>query len=112
MAHAPSHLHVATGRLSVPIGRRCCAGCARLVERRLLNHPHVVAVQVDPANEIATVEAHVGRVSVAELAELAGECCGKGGPVPMPDAAVSSHHHGHTADLADGTSAVEARAIG
>ncbi|HTD76924.1 MAG TPA: hypothetical protein VK898_04745 [Chloroflexota bacterium] len=31
--------------------------------------------------------------SVEGLARLAGECCGDRCPVPMPDAAVSSHHH-------------------
>src|SRR5438477_187459 len=40
--------------------------------------------------------------SVEELARRAGECCGERCPVPLPDAAVSSHQHAHTAKLEAG----------
>src|SRR5947207_6655506 len=96
--------------LSVPIGRRCCGACADLVERRLRENSHVVGVHVDAAGGVAHVKVQVGKTSVEELAELVGECCGGRCPAPMPDAAVSSHHHAHTAKLEDGADAPEARA--
>jgi P-type Cu2+ transporter len=81
------------------------------VERRLREHPHVVRVHVDAPHEIAHVEARPGKVTVEELADLAGECCGGRCPVPMPDATVSSHDHAHTAKPQDGVDAPEARAM-
>src|SRR4051794_30656474 len=97
MAHAPTIDPAATRHdletLDVPIGWRCCWACVELVERRLREHPHVASVHVDAASGTAHVEAHTGMTSVAELAELAGECCGDRCPVPLPDATVSSHHH-------------------
>src|SRR5262245_61832390 len=106
---APTHHDVET--LVVPIGRRCCAACVDLVQRRLREHPHVASVQVDAVNEVAHVEARPGRVRVEELAELAGESCGGRCPAPIPDAAVSSHDHSHTATPEHGADAPEARAL-
>jgi hypothetical protein len=34
-------------------------------------------------------------VSIQELLQIAGECCGGRCPVPLPDAVLSSHHHAH-----------------
>src|SRR5436189_4794177 len=98
--------------LTVPSGRVCCAGCVELIERRLRENPHVDRVHVDAAAGVAHVDVQAGKTSVEELAERAGECCGGRCPVPMPDAAVSSHHHAHTArlKLEDGAAAPEARA--
>jgi cation transport ATPase len=114
MAHAPS-IDTAETRpnetLSVPIGRRCCAACVELVQRRLSEHPNVASVHVDPLNGIAHIEARPGKTSVEELAELAGECCGGRCPAPLPDATVSSHDHAHTARLEHGADAPEARAM-
>src|SRR2546423_15567174 len=100
MAHARSlhtadtHQHLASDLgLTVLIGRVCCDACAVLVEQRLRDNPHVVGVQVNAAQGLAHVDAQAGLTSVEELARLAGECCGDRCPVPMPDAAVSSHHH-------------------
>jgi hypothetical protein len=97
--------------LNVPIGRRCCAACAQLVERRLLQHPHVNTAHVDAAEGMAQLQAEAGSVSVEELRQLAGECCGDRSPVPLPDAAVSSHHHAHTARPDSVVDAPEAHAI-
>jgi Cu2+-exporting ATPase len=88
--------------LRVPIGRVCCDACAGMVEARLKKEPHVVSVQVDSANGVAHVEARAGALPVDELAEIAGACCGGRCPVPLPDAAVSSHHHAHTVKLEAG----------
>jgi P-type Cu2+ transporter len=96
--------------LSVPIGRRCCAACVELVERRLHENPHVAGVHVDASNGVAHVEARPDEVSVDVLSTLAGECCGGRCPAPMPDAAVSSHHHAHTANVEQGVDPPEARA--
>jgi P-type Cu2+ transporter len=85
-------------QLVVPIGRRCCAACASLVQRRLMAHPHVVAVHVDAVAGTAKVQAERDTVSVHELQRLAGECCGDRCPVPLPDATLSSHQHMHTAN--------------
>src|SRR5207244_11804194 len=49
-------------------------------------------------------------VSGEERAAIAGACWGGRCPVPLPDAAVSSHHHAHTATLEDGAQAPEAQA--
>ena len=103
MAHAPSIKHLLREQahdlvtLRVPIGRRCCAACADLVERRLRENPHIKGVRVDGIDGIAYVEAAAGSVSVEALQQIAGECCGGRCPVRMPDAAVSSHQHAHTA---------------
>ncbi|HEY0582994.1 MAG TPA: heavy metal translocating P-type ATPase, partial [Chloroflexota bacterium] len=70
----------------------------------------MLRVHVQAAAGIAHVDARAGLTSVQELAELVGECCGGRCPAPMPDAAVSSHHHAHTARLDDGADAPEARA--
>ena len=118
MAHAPStrapdihhHPHDAVTTLSVPIGRRCCQACAALVEQRLRQNPHVLQVHVDPAHGVVHVTARAGTTSVDELARLVGECCGDRCPVPLPDAAVSSHDHAHTASPDAVTDAPEARA--
>ena len=114
MAHAthPSATRDDVATLSVPIGRVCCGACADLIERRLRQNPHVIRVRVDAAGGMAHVDAHAGMISVQELADLAGACCGGRCPVPLPDAAVSSHHHAHTArtKLEDGADAPEARA--
>ena len=96
--------------LSVPIGRRCCAACVELVERRLRENPHVAGAHVDASNGVAQVEARPDQVSVEELSKLAGECCGGRCPAPVPDASVSSHHHAHTVRLRDGADAPEAHA--
>ena len=115
MAQAPSIDDLAeTGHdvetLAVPIGRRCCAACVELVERRLRGHPNVVRVHVDAVHEVALVEVRRDNVSVQELAALAGACCGGCCPAPIPDAAVSSHDHAHTAKPEHGEHAPEARA--
>src|SRR5438128_2278911 len=114
MAHTthPSSTSADLATLNVAIGRVCCAGCVELIERRLRENPHVVRVHVDAAAGVAHVDVQADKSSVAELAELAGECCGGRCPVPMPDAAVSSHHHAHTArlKLEDGAGAPEASA--
>jgi cation transport ATPase len=96
--------------LSIPIGRRCCAACVELVERRLRENPHVAGAHVNASNGVAQVEARPDQVSVEELSEQAGECCGGRCPAPVPDASVSSHHHAHTARLQDGADASEAQA--
>src|SRR4051794_40546371 len=116
MAHAPSaHHSTATPgnlvTLSVPLGRQCCGACVELVERRLRDNPHVVRVHVDAPNEVAHVEAQRGKVTVAELAEIAAECCGGRCPVPMPQATVSSHDHAHTANVLRGDDAPEAHPV-
>jgi Cu2+-exporting ATPase len=95
----------------VPIGRRCCGACAELVEHRLLTHPHVRTAHVDAAEGMAQVQADAGMVSVEELQQLAGECCGDRSPVPLPDAAVSSHRHAHTAHPDSAADAPEAHAV-
>ena len=76
---------------------------------RLQENPHVVACMLTPRGVLRTSR-RAGIMTVEELAELAGECCGGRCPVPLPDAAVSSHHHAHSARLQDGTQAPEARA--
>jgi Cu2+-exporting ATPase len=118
MAHAPSPPHTvgkpdteAIATLSVPTGRLCCARCAAMIERRLRQNRHVLAVRVDAPHEVARVQVHAGIVSVEELAEIIGDCCGARCPVPLPDAVVSSHHHAHTADPASGANAPEALAM-
>jgi Cu2+-exporting ATPase len=68
-------------------------------------------VHVDAPHEVAQVDARPGKVAVEELADLAGECCGGRCPVLMPDAAVSSHDHAHTANPERGADAPEARAM-
>ena len=68
------------------------------------------ACTLTPQKALRTSKRSAGMTSVEELAELAGECCGGRCPVPLPDAAVSSHHHAHTAKLEDGAQAPEARA--
>jgi Cu2+-exporting ATPase len=75
------------------------------------DHPHVAGVHADPVNEVAHVEVRRGKVSVKELAELAGESCGSCCPAPIPDAAVSSRDHAHTAKPEQGADAPEARAV-
>ena len=112
MAHAthPSGTRADLATLNLPIGRVCCAGCVKLIERRLRENPDVVRVHVDAAAGVAHVDVQAGKTSVVELAELARECCGGRCPAPMPDAVVSSHHHAHTAKLEDGADAPEARA--
>ncbi len=120
MAHAhtaatpASHEPIGTkiDTLSVPIGRVCCSECADLVETRLRAHPHVRRVHVDAAQGVAHVDAQATMTSVAELAELAGECCGSRCPVPLPDAAVSSHQHAHDTghDMSDPSMAADMEA--
>src|ERR1051326_5342361 len=108
MAHAPSITHPSREQahdlvtLRVPIGRRCCAACADLVERRLCENAHIKSVRVDGSAGIAYVSAVAGSVSLETLQQIAGECCGGHSPVPLPDAAVSSHQHAHTAKLEAG----------
>ncbi|MGI9149028.1 MAG: heavy metal translocating P-type ATPase [Chloroflexota bacterium] len=97
--------------LAVPTGRLACAGCVARVEERLRGQPHVLGVHVNAPHGVAHVQVREGAVSAAELAELICECCGGRCPVPMPDAVVSSHAHGHTADLSRGTDAPEARSM-
>src|SRR5438105_10098574 len=119
MAHARSlptadtHQHLGSNlvSLTVPSGRVCCDVCAALVEQRLRDHPHVVGVHVNAAQGVAHVHAQAGMTSVEELARRAGECCGDRCPVPLPDAAVSSHHHMHSASPAGVADAPEARAV-
>lgn len=62
--------------LNVPLGRRCCAACAELVRKRLRANAHVISLQVDASEGIAHVEAEPGGVSVEELKQISGECCG------------------------------------
>src|SRR5262245_18211278 len=94
---SPTNHADATVTLTVPIGRNCCDACASLVEHRLRQNPHVVRVRVQPANGVATVEAHRGMTSVDELGQLAGGCCGARNAVPIPDAVISSPQHAHAA---------------
>jgi P-type Cu2+ transporter len=114
MAHAGSMNHPLREHahdlvtLSVPIGRRCCAACADLVERRLRENEHIKSVSVDGFEGIAYVAAAAGTVSIDDLSRLAGECCGGRCPVPLPDASVSSHQHAHTAKLDAGAHAASA----
>jgi Cu2+-exporting ATPase len=82
-----------------------------LVEQRLRENPNVARVRVDAPREVAHVEVRPGTVTLEELADLAGECCGGRCPVSMPDAVVSSHDHAHTADPARGADAPEAQAM-
>src|SRR5262245_46617549 len=110
-AHPPSSPPSDLVTLSVPIGRRCCAGCVELVARRLRENPNVARVRVDAPHELAHVEVRPGTVTVEELAGVAGESCGGRCPVLMPDAVVSSHDHAHTADPARGADAPEAHAM-
>lgn len=97
--------------LSVPIGRRCCAACADLVQKRLRANPHVISVHVDASAGIAHVEAQRDTVSPEELKQAAGDCCGASCPVPLPDATLSSHHHAHSAHPESGEHALEAHAV-
>jgi Cu2+-exporting ATPase len=64
-------------------------------------------VHVDAAHGVARVDVQPGKTSAEELAQVAGEGCGGRCPTPLPDAAVSSHHHAHTARLDDGANAPE-----
>ena len=98
-------------QLTVPIGRRCCAACVDLVKKRLRENEHVKRVRVNGAEGVAYVEAEPGTVSIEELKAIAGECCGDRCPVPLPDAAVSSHHHAHSANPEAGAHAPEAHAV-
>jgi len=66
---------------------------------------------VDAPHEVAHIDSRRGTVTVEELADLAGECCGGRCPVLMPDATVSSHDNAHTANPARGADAPEARAM-
>ena len=63
------------------------------------------------AEGVAYVEAEPGTVSIEELKAIAGECCGDRCPVPLPDAAVSSHEHAHSAKPEAGAHAPEAHAV-
>ena len=117
MAHAPttrfteSHSHTDVIPLTVPIGRRCCAACVDLVEKRLREDEHVKGVRVNGDEGVAVVDADAGTVSIEQLRAIAGECCGDRSPVPLPDATLSSHHHAHSASPQAGTHAPEARAL-
>jgi Cu2+-exporting ATPase len=97
--------------LTVPIGRVCCDACAILVEHRLLQNPGVVRVRVQPADGVAAVEAVRGMTPVDRLAQLAGDCCGASSPVPIPDAVISSHQHGHAAHFDAPSKAPEASTV-
>ena len=70
----------------------------------------IKGVRVDGFEGIAHAEADADTVSTEELSQLARECCGARCPVPLPDAAVSSHQQPHTAKLDDGVHAPEAHA--
>src|SRR5215510_5494889 len=104
MAYAPtthfteSHSQSDLTPLTVPIGRRCCAACVDLVEKRLRENEHVKRVRVNGDEGVAYVVADTGTVSIEGLSAIAGECCGDSSPVPLPDATVSSHHHAHSAN--------------
>jgi Cu2+-exporting ATPase len=98
-------------RLNVPIGRVCCERCVELVEQQLRQNPHVRRVQTDAAAGVAQVDVVDGMTSVAELSALVGDCCGERCPVPLPDAAVSSHSHIHIAHPLAAAEAPEARAV-
>ncbi|HYY88438.1 MAG TPA: heavy metal translocating P-type ATPase, partial [Chloroflexota bacterium] len=111
IASAPSHDAGRVATVGLPTGRACCAGCADLIEQRLRTNPHVRAVHVDAPNAVAHVEVDDATVSVDQLVELIGECCGDRCPAPLPDAAVSSHAHAHTAEPTHGAMAPEAQAM-
>jgi P-type Cu2+ transporter len=96
--------------LKVPIGRVCCGRCLELIELRMRADPQVVQVHVDATHGVAHVEARSGKVSLEELKAIAGECCGGRCPVPLPDAALSSHHHAHAAKAEHGERGPEAQA--
>ena len=103
MTHAPTKNQSSSGyfssdsltRLNVPIGRVCCERCVALVEQQLRQNPQVRRVHTDAAAGVAHVDVDNGTTSVAELSTLVGDCCGERSPVPLPDAAVSSHSHIH-----------------
>jgi Cu2+-exporting ATPase len=119
MTHAPTNHQPSSAYLSgdnltalnVPIGRVCCERCVSLVEQQLRQNPHVRRVHTDAAAGVAHVEVDNGMTSVAELSTLVGDCCGERCPVPLPDAAVSSHSHIHTAHPLAAAEAPEARAV-
>ena len=96
--------------LNVPIGRVCCGRCLELIEQRVRANPQVVQVHVDAAHGVAHVEVRPGKASLEELKAVADECCGERCPVPLPDAAVSSHHHAHAAKAEHGQRGREAQA--
>src|SRR5438105_957800 len=96
--------------LDVPIGRVCCGRCLELIEQRMRANPQVVQVHVDAAHCVAHVELRPGKVSLEELKAVVDECCGERCPVPLPDAAVSSHHHAHAAKAEHGQRGREAQA--
>src|SRR5829696_796277 len=93
--HQPDHDRTTT--LAVPTGRIACAGCRAIVEERLRRNPHVVAVHVDDAHQLAHVTVHDGAATTAELAELVAGAYGERSPVPLPRPEVSSHAHAHAA---------------
>jgi Cu2+-exporting ATPase len=81
------------------------------VEKRLRENEHVKRVRVNGAEGVAYVDADAGTVSIEELSAIAGDCCGYRSPVPLPDSAVSSHQHVHSADPEAGAHAPEAHAV-
>jgi Cu2+-exporting ATPase len=82
-----------------------------LVKERLRENVHVKRVRVDGDEGVAYVDGEPGTLSVEHLKDIAGECCGDGSPVPLPDATLSSHHHAHSADPRAGAHAPEAQAV-
>jgi Cu2+-exporting ATPase len=82
-----------------------------LVEKRLRENEHVKRVRVNGDEGVAYVDADAGTVSIEQLSAIAGECCGDRSPVPLPDAAVSSHQHVHSAHPEAGAHAPEAHAV-
>src|SRR5262249_19536681 len=89
--------HAASGTttLTVPTGRIACAGCRAIVAERLRANPHVLAVHVDDAHQVAHVTVHDGAATAEELAELVAGAYGERSPIPLPKPEVSAHAHAH-----------------
>ena len=75
MAHAPTtdtagrQTENNVVQFTVPIGRRCCAACVDLVEKRLRENLQVKRVRVNGVEGIAYVDVQPGTVSIEELRE-------------------------------------------
>ena len=96
MQHTTGHAGATAETISVPLDQVFCPCCQGDLGAAIEHLPHVIGAHVDLERRIAHVTIHPGMTDAATLQRQI-EGCNFRNPVPLPQAAVSSHESMHHA---------------
>ncbi|MDQ2914471.1 MAG: ATPase P, partial [Chloroflexota bacterium] len=86
----------ATKTIKVPLDRIFCQCCTEDLGAAIRQLPHVIGAHIDLEHKVAHVTVHPGMTDAATLRTQIADCNFRN-PVPLPNAAVSSHEAMHHA---------------